>query len=64
MRKRAVWASGEGGPADWKQGWGEASRVGVKAADRALFEEFVNMHSPGGCARSSSWTAWIRAKNR
>ncbi len=50
MRKRAAWAAGGGDASDWKQGWGEATRVGIKAADRAPFEEFVNMHFPG-CER-------------
>lgn len=42
MRKRAAWAGG-----DWKQGWGEATRVGIKAVDRSEFELFVHLHFPG-----------------
>ena len=49
MRKRAAWAAG-GGSDHWKKGWGETTRLGIKAADRAPFEEFVSMHFPG-CER-------------
>eukprot|EP00752_Nemacystus_decipiens_P008165 g7303.t1 len=45
MRKRAEWAGD-----DWKEGWGGFTRVGIKAADRGEFEQFVHIHFPG-CER-------------
>eukprot|EP00752_Nemacystus_decipiens_P008164 g7302.t1 len=45
MRKRAEWAGD-----DWKKGWAGSTRVGIKAADRGEFEEFVHIHFPG-CER-------------
>lgn len=45
MRKRAAWAGG-----DWKQRWGDVTRVGIKAADRREFEQFVHYNFPG-CER-------------
>ncbi|CAM9352694.1 unnamed protein product, partial [Hapterophycus canaliculatus] len=42
MRKRAAWALD--GP---QQEWDEPVRVGIKAADRAAFEQFVEMYFPG-----------------
>lgn len=45
LRKRAEW-TGE----DWKKGWGGSTRVGIKAADRGEFEQFVHIHFPG-CER-------------
>lgn len=42
MRKRTAWAVDCA-----RQGWSEPVRVGIKAADRAAFEQFVEMYFPG-----------------